>query len=91
MMRCGPAPVVAVKEGNVFYGYDTKFIFAEVNGDSITWMVSCCGDDMMAIDVSTKAVGHFISTKAVGVPDRHDVTDNYKYPEGKYTATTLNS
>ena len=30
MMRCGPAPLAAIREGNVYLGYDTKFIFAEV-------------------------------------------------------------
>ena len=39
-MRCGPAPVKAVQNGDVFLGYDTKFIFAEVNGDRLTWIVT---------------------------------------------------
>ena len=44
MMRCGPAPVVALKQGNVYLGYDAKFIFAEVNGDKVVWMVKPSGD-----------------------------------------------
>ena len=44
MMRCGPAPLRAIKEGHVYLGYDTKFIFAEVNGDRVTWLVDGAGD-----------------------------------------------
>ncbi len=32
-MQLGPCPVVAVKEGNVYLPYDTKFVFGEVNAD----------------------------------------------------------
>lgn len=32
---------------------------------------------------STKSVGRFISTKAVGSDERRDITHHYKYPEGK--------
>ena len=39
-MQCGPAPVKAVRQGDVYLGYDTKFIFAEVNGDRLTWVVT---------------------------------------------------
>ena len=38
-MRCGPAPVKAIKEGNVYLPYDAPFIFAEVNGDRVNWLV----------------------------------------------------
>ena len=40
VMQCGPAPVKAVRNGDVYLGYDTKFIFAEVNGDRLTWVVT---------------------------------------------------
>ena len=40
IMQCGPAPVKAVQNGDVYLGYDTKFIFAEVNGDRLTWVVT---------------------------------------------------
>ena len=39
-MRCGPAPVTAIKEGNVYLPFDAPFIFAEVNGDKLHWEVS---------------------------------------------------
>ena len=38
-MRCGPAPLRAIKEGHVYLNYDIPFIFSEVNGDRITWRV----------------------------------------------------
>ena len=84
MFRCGPAPVAAIKEGNIFYGYDSKFIFAEVNADRVTWMVDPTGD-MMAVTCSKQSVGKCISTKAVGLADREDITNTYKYPEGMST------
>lgn len=31
--QCGPTSVVAVRRGEVFYQYDTPFVFAEVNAD----------------------------------------------------------
>ena len=39
VMRCGPAPLKAVKEGHVYLNYDVGFVFAEVNGDRVKWMV----------------------------------------------------
>lgn len=40
VMRCGPAPLKAIKEGHVYLNFDTGFIFSEVNGDKIEWEVS---------------------------------------------------
>ena len=39
VMKCGPSPVKAIKEGHVYLPHDTKFIFAEVNGDKVHWLV----------------------------------------------------
>ena len=30
VFQCGPAPVTAVKKGEIFIGYDTNFLFGEV-------------------------------------------------------------
>ncbi|KAL5021108.1 hypothetical protein ScPMuIL_000263 [Solemya velum] len=81
VMRCGPAPLKAVKEGHVYLNYDVAFIFAEVNGDRVQWQ---CNDDgsMEVTKIDKHSVGKCISTKAVGCPDRHDLTLDYKYPEG---------
>lgn len=34
----GPMPLAAIKRGEVTLPYDGKFVFAEVNGDRVTWM-----------------------------------------------------
>ena len=39
-MRCGPAPLAAIKEGQVYIPHDTGFVFAEVNGEKIHWLVT---------------------------------------------------
>ncbi len=85
MFRCGPASVKSIKEGNVFLGYDAKFIFAEVNGDRFDWLVEDRVDNARLISRApgTSSVGWFISTKAVGSSARMDITGEYKYPEGE--------
>ena len=40
LMRCGPAPLRAIKEGHVYLNYDVGFILSEVNGDKIVWQVN---------------------------------------------------
>ncbi len=35
----GPAPLNAVKDGEVYAGFDTGFVFSEVNADCVTWVV----------------------------------------------------
>ncbi len=35
--QCGPSPVAAIQQGRVGVGYDTPFIFAEVNADRCKW------------------------------------------------------
>ena len=74
--------MAAIKEGNVYYGYDAPFIYAEVNGDEITWLVDNEGN-IRPIDAVQNSVGSFISTKKVGSEvERLDITNDYKYPEG---------
>lgn len=81
VMKCGPSPVAAIREGKVYLPYDTKFIFAEVNGDKVHWLVRKDGSsEVLGIDKS--AIGHHISTKAVGQDAREDITLQYKYEEG---------
>ena len=38
-MQCGPAPLAAIKNGHIYIGYDTGFLFAEVNADRVEWIV----------------------------------------------------
>lgn len=79
---CGPAPVKAIKEGDINLNYDCPFIFAEVNADIIKWVVR---NDMTApekVYQDSKKIGKLISTKKVGTSGRMDITSNYKYDEG---------
>nr|XP_004662076.3 protein-glutamine gamma-glutamyltransferase 4 [Jaculus jaculus] len=82
--RCGPAPLTAIRKGDVAVKYDTKFIFTEVNGDKLIWLVKQTPEDkkFILIAVETMSIGKNISTKAVGQDQRVDITYQYKYPEG---------
>lgn len=77
---CGPAPVKAIKEGDLQLKYDIPFIFAEVNADVVYWIVQRDGSQRKSTHSSV--VGKNISTKSVGRDSREDITHNYKYPEG---------
>ncbi|ESO92905.1 hypothetical protein LOTGIDRAFT_120391, partial [Lottia gigantea] len=82
VMRCGPAPLKAIREGHVYLNYDVPFIFSEVNGDRIYWKVK--EDKSMEVcNVDSHSIGKCISTKAIGKPDRHDITHLYKHNEGR--------
>uniref|UniRef100_UPI0037E92BCB protein-glutamine gamma-glutamyltransferase K-like n=1 Tax=Semicossyphus pulcher TaxID=241346 RepID=UPI0037E92BCB len=79
--RCGPASLAAVRNGQVFLKHDAPFVFAEVNSDKIYWQRNVDGT-FSQIYSEKKAVGHYISTKAVGSDARMDITHLYKHPEG---------
>ncbi|XP_047445687.1 protein-glutamine gamma-glutamyltransferase K [Mugil cephalus] len=79
--RCGPASVNAIRSGQVYLKHDTPFVFAEVNSDKIYWQRNFDGT-FSQIHSEKKAVGHCISTKAVGSDKREDITHLYKHPEG---------
>ncbi|XP_076153937.1 protein-glutamine gamma-glutamyltransferase 2-like [Alosa pseudoharengus] len=78
---CGPCPVKAVLEGHTDLKYDVPFVFAEVNADQVTWLLQANGSKKR-LSTDTRSVGKNISTKAVGVEKREDITSNYKYTEG---------
>lgn len=80
VFRCGPASVAAVRNGLVYLKHDTPFVFAEVNSDKVYWQRTADGS-FTPVQIKKKAVGHCISTKAVGSDEREDVTHLYKYPE----------
>ncbi len=76
----------AIKEGNVFLGYDAKFFFAEINGDRFIWLVNTSNGiphDPKLVGSNPGSVGKDISTKAVGSSDKQDITHQYKYAEGR--------
>ena len=85
-MQCGPASVKCIKEGEVYLGYDSGFIYSEVNGIRITWEVSHVNEYKIISMYSTE-VGAKISTKAVNSSGRNDITLEYKYPEGIFVYT----
>uniref|UniRef100_A0A3P9JXS2 Protein-glutamine gamma-glutamyltransferase K n=1 Tax=Oryzias latipes TaxID=8090 RepID=A0A3P9JXS2_ORYLA len=78
---CGPAPLTAVRNGQVYLKYDCPFVFAEVNSDRILWQRNADGT-YSKIFTEKKVVGCNISTKAVGSDERYDITHMYKYAEG---------
>uniref|UniRef100_A0A3Q2QIT4 Protein-glutamine gamma-glutamyltransferase 2 n=1 Tax=Fundulus heteroclitus TaxID=8078 RepID=A0A3Q2QIT4_FUNHE len=75
MFCCGPAPVSAVRNGDTHLKYDVPFVFAEVNADCITWLVS-------GWFIYDHRIGQSISTKAIGTSKRMDITNSYKQKEG---------
>uniref|UniRef100_UPI0037E72C0F protein-glutamine gamma-glutamyltransferase K n=1 Tax=Semicossyphus pulcher TaxID=241346 RepID=UPI0037E72C0F len=79
--RCGPASVNAIRSGQVYLKHDTPFVFAEVNSDKIFWQRNL-DSTFSQIHSEKKAVGHCISTKAVGSDERADITHLYKHHEG---------
>ncbi|KAL4235095.1 Transglutaminase/protease-like ues [Mactra antiquata] len=76
----GPMPIKAIKEGNVTIPYDGKFVFAEVNGDKLTYLVQSYGNILMKIEHD--CVGKAMSTKRPLSSERDDVTSQYKYADG---------
>lgn len=86
VFQCGPASVNAIREGEVDQNFDMIFIFAEVNADRITWIYNNRNGSQKQNSVDTHSIGKYISTKAVGSNSRLDVTNKYKYPEGRIDA-----
>ncbi|KAJ8302755.1 hypothetical protein KUTeg_019151 [Tegillarca granosa] len=81
VFTCGPASVTAIRNAELYLGYDAKFLFAEVNGDRIHWKVDAEGN-MTPIAKEDGIIGCYISTKAVNTISREDVTLSYKNKEG---------
>ena len=89
--RCGPTPLAAIKAGDVLIDYDTKLMFAEVNGDVVTWLFDPDKDTRKAVQVDKEMVGKDISTKAVGKMERMYITSLYKHPEGMVYAVCFSN
>ncbi|XP_059169628.1 protein-glutamine gamma-glutamyltransferase 4-like [Physella acuta] len=80
VVTCGPSPVTAILKGDIFVGFETKYLFAELHGGRIHWQVDAEGN--MEPFMGGRSVGGAISTKSVGTISREDLTHKYKYPEG---------
>uniref|UniRef100_UPI00398EFEE5 protein-glutamine gamma-glutamyltransferase 2-like n=1 Tax=Pristiophorus japonicus TaxID=55135 RepID=UPI00398EFEE5 len=85
---CGPAPVKAIKEGDMDMKYDVPFVFAEVNAHCVEWLVFGNGTKMR-MDMNVSRVGHCTSTKRCGSDEREDVTGHYKYSDGSIQETEV--
>lgn len=79
--RCGPAPVEAVKLGEILRPYDCNFVYAEVNADKVFWLYTGPSQPLKLLRKDALAIGQLISTKAVGSWDREDITSTYKFAE----------
>ncbi|XP_048352849.1 protein-glutamine gamma-glutamyltransferase 5-like [Sphaerodactylus townsendi] len=77
---CGPAPVMAIREGDVQHRYDAPFVYSMVNADRVAWLLS--GTRKEKLNWDTSAIGNHISTKRLGSQDREDITSAYKHQEG---------
>ncbi|XP_029865471.1 protein-glutamine gamma-glutamyltransferase 4 [Aquila chrysaetos chrysaetos] len=84
IFQCGPCPLKAIREGDVYLPFDSKFVYAEVNADKVYWVVKEVNgkDKYTRISTETQGIGMNISTKAVGQDKREDITAQYKFPEG---------
>ncbi|NXU55008.1 EPB42 protein, partial [Turnix velox] len=78
---CGPAPVLAIKEGDTDLDYDVCYFFAAINAKCQVY-IQKADDTLKPAFGGTKYVGNNISTKSVGSERCEDITHNYKYPEG---------
>ncbi|KAI5606463.1 hypothetical protein C0J50_1962 [Silurus asotus] len=76
--RCGPAAVKAIKEANLGYSFDARFVFAEVNSDVVYSKRDKYGS-MHVIYVDKNYVGKLIVTKQIGSNEYMNITDSYKY------------
>lgn len=77
MYCCGPAPVKAIRSKRTDIPYDVPFVYAEVNADVHTIIVS--QGQVLSVNKDTERVGSLICTKAVGFPRLENITGNYKY------------
>ncbi|XP_014813521.1 PREDICTED: protein-glutamine gamma-glutamyltransferase 4 [Calidris pugnax] len=84
IFQCGPCPLKAIRDGDVYLPYDSKFVYAEVNADKVYWVVKKVNgrDKYFKINTETQGIGVNISTKAVGRDTRQDITSEYKFREG---------
>lgn len=63
----GPAPLTAIKDGEVYAGFDTGFVFSEVNADRVTWVVEKDDNDDYVIQskliFKIAVLLHYFATK----------------------------
>ncbi|XP_044027309.1 transglutaminase 5, like isoform X2 [Siniperca chuatsi] len=84
---CGPAPVKAIKDRRIDLLFDIPFVYAAVNADVHSIIVS--KGRVLSYNKDTKKVGSLICTKAVGFPRHQNITREYK--DIKSPTSSLNS
>ncbi|XP_056406360.1 LOW QUALITY PROTEIN: uncharacterized protein LOC130297672 [Hyla sarda] len=77
----GPAPVRAVKSGDVGLTYDTNLIFSKIHTDTVVSIRDSIGCFRRAYSL-IRYVGDAISTKSVRSDAQDDITLDYKYAKG---------
>lgn len=80
IVQMGPASLRAIKEGDISLPYDTGYILAQVNADKLYKQQNRQGQ-WQVTGFDQKSVGTRISTKLVGMCNRHDITADYKYED----------
>ncbi|KAM4741248.1 transglutaminase 5, like [Anableps anableps] len=85
---CGPAPVKGIKNQRTDLIYDIPFVYAAVNADVHTIILSS-QDQVVGFSKDTEKVGSLICTKAIGYPRLQNITGDYKYI--KSPTSTLSS
>ncbi|MEE6510537.1 hypothetical protein FKM82_030437 [Ascaphus truei] len=84
IFQCGPCPLTAIKNGEVYLSYEAKFVYAEVNADKVHWLVKEINgeEETTQLREEKSCIGKRISTKAANKNSREDITSQYKYKEG---------
>ncbi|XP_040568982.1 hemocyte protein-glutamine gamma-glutamyltransferase [Lepeophtheirus salmonis] len=89
LYRCGPSPLLAIKRGEVQFGFDTRFIYSEVNADVCHFVVDPTSSwGFSRTSLKTDEVGKKILTQHPnymnhqGEDDFEDITHEYKFLEG---------
>ncbi|XP_040889926.1 transglutaminase 5, like isoform X2 [Toxotes jaculatrix] len=86
---CGPAPVKGIRDQRINLLYDVPFVYAEVNADVHTFIVS--QGRVLSLSKDTEKVGSLICTKAVGLPRLQNITGDYKYIKSPTSTLTSRS
>ncbi|XP_038553295.1 transglutaminase 5, like isoform X3 [Micropterus salmoides] len=83
---CGPAPVKAIKDRRIDMPYDIPFVYAEVNADVLSIIVS--KGRVISYSKDTEKVGSLILTKAIGFPIHQNITGDYKHIKSPTSSLT---
>ncbi|XP_064461837.1 hemocyte protein-glutamine gamma-glutamyltransferase-like [Ornithodoros turicata] len=88
LYRVGPSPVAATRNGRVDVPYDSRFVYAEVNGELRSYVVDPDTGDFIKRLSDTETAGMLICTKQMGIitddfaDDAEDITSLYKGSKG---------